>query len=92
MEVADRGTKGKIGNFIFSRHHHYSKLSMAVDPQRQPPVCLPPNESACMSDLLGAEGGAPPKAHTARPGRHPDGANAFYDHGPLEVGYAGEHG
>lgn len=45
-----------------------------------------------MSDLLGAEGGAPPKAHTARPGRHPDGANAFYDHGPLEVGYAGEHG
>jgi hypothetical protein len=55
-------------------------------------LALPLDEMAGMSDLLGREGEARPKAHTARLSRHPAGACAFHDQGPLEISHASEHG
>ncbi len=45
-----------------------------------------------MSDLLGPQGGARPKAYTASLGRDPARAGALHDQGSLEVGDAGKHG
>ena len=50
------------------------------------------DELAGMSDLLGTQGGAWPKAHTTRLSRDPAGTGALHDQGPLEISHVSEHG